>query len=178
MADVKAAIKEGGKKGVDIAGMSAMGGVMFFHVSLDTEREFAVKENIDLLKKVLEGANAEVDEAAEERKGGAGDLAKAFLSAGDKKLLILVHVPDGLSNRLSLKEWTETLCGACKGKVVEETGEVAIIEASGAEGEFFPIKVRDEVNSAGFALLKAKGLIPEVDSDDDVNYAEAAGVEW
>lgn len=29
---------------------------------------------IELLEKVMEGANAEVDEAAEERKGGAGDL--------------------------------------------------------------------------------------------------------
>lgn len=34
----------------------------------------AMQGEIELLEKVLEGANVEVDESAEERKGGAGDL--------------------------------------------------------------------------------------------------------
>ena len=42
----------------------------------------------------------------------------------------------------------------------------------------FPLKLRDEAIAAGLALLRTKGLIPADDSDDDVNYAEAAGVEW
>ena len=43
----------------------------------------------------------------------------------------------------------------------------------------FPLKLRDTAIAAGIALLKTKGLIPLNDSsDDDVNYAEAAGVEW
>lgn len=47
------------------------------------------------------------------------------------------------------------------------------------EGGKFPLKMRDAVIASGLALLKTKGLIPEADeSDDDVNYAEAAGVEW
>lgn len=36
--------------------------------------------------RVLAGMNAEVDEAAEERKGGAGHLGKMLLSAGDKQV--------------------------------------------------------------------------------------------
>lgn len=42
------------------------------------------------------------------------------------------------------------------------------------------VQVRDEAINAGFQLFKAKGLVPtNADSDsDDVNYAEAAGVEW
>ena len=44
-----------------------MGGVLFFNIAVETPNgDFA------LLEKVLEGANTEVDEAAEERKGGAG----------------------------------------------------------------------------------------------------------
>ena len=34
----------------------------------------------------MEGANAPVDEAAEERKGGAGEIAKMLLSAGDSQV--------------------------------------------------------------------------------------------
>jgi hypothetical protein len=64
--------------GVDLAGMSDMGGVKHFNVAVDTP-----KGDIELLKKVLEGANKEVDEGAEERKGGAGHLGKCFFSAGD-----------------------------------------------------------------------------------------------
>lgn len=39
---------------------------------------------------------------------------------------------------------------------------------------------RDDAINAGFAWFREKGLIPanDDDSDDDVNYAEAAGVEW
>ena len=39
---------------------------------------------------------------------------------------------------------------------------------------------RDDAINAGFAWFREKGLIPatEDSSDDDVNYAEAAGVEW
>ncbi len=44
-----------------------MGGVTFFNIAVDEP-----KGDFFLLEKVLEGANAEVDEAAEERKGGAG----------------------------------------------------------------------------------------------------------
>jgi hypothetical protein len=40
--------------------------------------------------------NAEVDEAAEERKGGAGHLGKMLLSAGDKQVAIVCHVPKAL----------------------------------------------------------------------------------
>ena len=44
-----------------------MGGVLFFNIAVEVPNgDFA------LLEKVLEGANTEVDEAAEERKGGAG----------------------------------------------------------------------------------------------------------
>ena len=58
---------ESSAQGVDLDGVSAMGGVLFFNIAVETPNgDFA------LLEKVLEGANTEVDEAAEERKGGAG----------------------------------------------------------------------------------------------------------
>ena len=61
--------------------------------------------------------------------------------------------------------------------VSEEVVKVTV--PANAEKGLFPLKLRDEAISAGFAFLRAKGLVPADDSsDDDVNYAEAAGVEW
>lgn len=73
--------------GVDLVGMSDMGGVKHFNVAVDVP-----KGDVDLLKLVLEGANKEVDESSEERKGGAGAIGKCFYSAGDEWVRDL-HTP-------------------------------------------------------------------------------------
>jgi hypothetical protein len=61
--------------------MSDMGGVKHFNVAVQTPNG-----DIALLKEVLAGANKEVDESAEERKGGAGMIGKCFFSAGDDQV--------------------------------------------------------------------------------------------
>ncbi len=80
--------------------MAALGGVSYFNVAVETP-----EGDLALLEKVLEGCNAEVDEAAEERKGGAGDIGKFLLSAGEDKLVAIGHVPKALaeSKGLTLK---------------------------------------------------------------------------
>uniref|UniRef100_A0A7S0WZA9 Uncharacterized protein n=1 Tax=Chlamydomonas leiostraca TaxID=1034604 RepID=A0A7S0WZA9_9CHLO len=177
--DAKAAFKEGGKKGVDLQGVAALGGVQYFNIAVETP-----EGDMALLEKVLEGANVEVDEAAEERKGGAGDLGKFFLSAGETKLVGLGHVPKALAEAkgLTVKEWAaELMQHMPKSKILEETDEVIKIEMpADTDNNVFPLKARDAAIDAGFKLLKRKGLVPDNadDSDDDVNYAEAAGVEW
>lgn len=156
-----------------------MGGVCFFNVSVDTP-----EGDMELMQALLDGANAEVDESSEERKGGAGDLGKAFLSAGDKQLAIIFHVPAALAEAkgVSMQEWIDAVTAPVKDhvQVVEAGAElVKIVVPGNAEEGRFPLKMRDECTSAGFTFLREKGLIPEDDdSDDDVNYAEAAGVEW
>ncbi|EFN59421.1 expressed protein [Chlorella variabilis] len=182
MADAKqqaASFKEGGKKGVDLQGVSAMGGVCFFNLAVDTPNG-----DMALLEKVMEGANVEVDEAAEERKGGAGDLGKCFLSAGDKQLAVYFHLPKALSEAkgISLKEWSAAVLGPVEGhQIIEESEEfLKAVSPQDQEKGYFPLKQRDDAINAGFAWFREKGLIPAADdsSSDDVNYAEAAGVEW
>lgn len=177
---IKAVKKEGGKKAQDLAGVSALGGVCFFNVSVDEP-----EGDLELLQHLLDAANVEVDDAAEERKGGAGDLGKAFLSAGNDQLAIIFHVPKELSEKkgVTMQEWMDALLKPVtdKGmKVVEQTDEVAkVVVPANPDAGVFPIKLRDECTSYGFAFLREKGLIPQDDSsDDDINYAEAAGVEW
>ena len=58
--------------------MCDMGGVKHFNIAVTTPNG-----DIALLKEVMAGANKEVDENAEERKGGAGHIGKCFFSAND-----------------------------------------------------------------------------------------------
>jgi hypothetical protein len=127
--------------------------------------------------------NAEVDEAAEERKGGAGALGKMLLSAGDKALAVLCHVPKALQEAtpsFSIKEWAQAVADASGAKVVSETDEIVKLLGEGdAAAEKFPLKMRDAAQAAGFAYIRSKGLIPDNDSDDDyVPDPESVGIEW
>ena len=154
----------------------------YFNISVDTPGN-----DWTLMQHVMDGASAEVDEAAEERKGGAGNIGKMFASAGDKALIIQFHVPKALivqlkeadKNYLELKDWVDAIVAAVGGTVEELGEEVAKVSAAAdPEKDRFPLKLRDAAIAAGVNLLRTKGLIPDDDSDDDVNYAEAAGVEW
>ena len=133
---------------------------------------------------LLDAANVEVDDSAEERKGGAGDLGKAFLSAGESQLAIIFNVPKELaaSKGVTIQEWMDALLEPVKEhmKVESQTEEVAKVVVPGnPDAGLFPLKMRDECTAKGFAFLRNKGLIPADDSsDDDINYADAAGVEW
>lgn len=135
----KLAYKEGGKKGQDITGMSDMGGVKYFTVAVES-----ANGDLQLLDQVLAGMNKEVDEAAEERKGGAGGLGKMLLSAGDIKLAIVVHVPPELASDrgLTADEWLMEVLPTVSGRVVDRSGDVIRAEAVGdPQKGLFPLKM-------------------------------------
>lgn len=172
---VKACLKEGGKKGQDLSGMSTFGSHFFLTV-MD-----APEGDIEMLKLCLEGANKEVDPNAEDRKGGAGDLAKVFFSAGEKNLAMIANLPKELQDKCSLAEFfgavvEGTGVAGAKIETLDEFTAVCNIKADPDNG-VFPLKVRDVAINAGFQFLTKKGLMLEDDeSDDDLNVAEAAGV--
>jgi hypothetical protein len=174
--EVKAAIKEGGKKGQDVAGMNAMGGVKFFHIAVES-----AGSSMALLDKVLEGFNKKVDESAEERKGGAGDLGKILLSASDTVLLLLCHVPTEIAGEINQAEWFKAVTDACGATVLAAGDDATVMRAelkADADKGVFPIKIRDDAINAGYNYLVSKELIRPEESDDDANYAEDAGIEW
>eukprot|EP01084_Bolivina_argentea_P185227 319436_1 len=171
---VKACIKEGGKKGQDLAGMSDMGGVKFFHCTVEKP-----DGNVQALKHVLEGMNKEVEDGAEDRKGGAGGIGKMLMSAGKDQVAIICHIPKALHEQMSPKEWLDAIMKPIGGEIIEESEEVIIAVAKGDQSkELFPLKMRDAAINSGFELLKGKRLVVDDESEDDVNYAELAGVEW
>lgn len=160
---IKAAVKEGGKKGQDIAGLADMGGVSFFHVSLDQ-----ALGNLELLRHSLAGFNKPVDKDAEDRKGGAGGIGKFLFTYNDEKLLFLCHVPKELHEKASVAEWFEIGLKVSGGKVIAKEDDVMIGEmAADPDNHKYPIKIRDEIIQQGYAWLRDKQLVLEDEEDDD-----------
>ena len=159
--------------------MADMGGVNFFHVAIES-----ANGNFDLLMEAMTAANKEVDEAAEDRKGGGGSYGKIFFSAGDEALIMIAHVPEALKDQLNITEWLQTVCDSgIKGKIVDTVENHCLKAEAPADrnNNLFPLKMRDTAIGAGFAFLRKKGLVVDADSDDDVDYAgmaEAGGIEW
>lgn len=102
-----------------------MGGVKFFNIVLET-----ADGDLAAMDAVLEGMNAVVDEAAEERKGGAGHLGKMLLSAGDKTVALVCNIPKDLASQyehVKMSEWMDKLVTAAGGNVAKrEEGEETI----------------------------------------------------
>lgn len=178
---LKAALKEGGKKGQDLAGMRDMGGVKFFSVAVES-----ALGHWELMDAILEGMNKEVDPNAEDRKGGAGDIGKSLLFADEKVLLIINHVPKNLAEEISQDEWFSAMIDSVGAKLVGEKTELpddggTVLKAellADQDSEKFPLKERDVAIARSFEYLVSKGLVRPDESDDDENYAEMAGVEW
>lgn len=172
---IEASAKEGGKKGQDLCGMADLGGMHYFCVAMET-----CKGDKALLQAAMDGANKEVDEDADDRKGGAGHLGKIFMSAGDKALLIMGHCPKANQEKLTLKEWFTKIAEAVGAEISEETEEFMYAESPlDKEKERFPLKMRETAINTSFGLLREKGLVADDDSDDDLGAMyEDAGIEW
>jgi nucleoside-diphosphate kinase len=171
---IKACLKEGGKKGQDLGGMSTFG-VHHFLTAMDEP-----KGDLEMLKLCMEGANKEVDPDADDRKGGAGDLAKIFFSASDDNLAMIAHVPVECQDKCTLDEWFQAVLKDMPDAKINKIDEFfATCEVKGDPDKgLFPLKMRDAAIGLGFAFLRDKGLVLDDDSDDDdINYAEAAGVD-
>lgn len=178
---IKAAVKEGGKKGQDLAGMSDMGGVKFFSVAVDS-----ALGQWQLMDSIMEGMNKEVDPSADDRKGGAGHIGKCLMFADDKILLIISHMPKDLEAQVTQKEWFSNITDSVGAKTV---GEPVVLPNDGGtimkaqldadpDKELFPLKLRDTAIARSFEFLVSKGVVRPEESDDDANYAEMADIEW
>jgi len=178
---MKALLKEGGKKGQDLAGMEAMG-TLFQQAVLDQPQG-----KLDLMEKALEAMNAPVDPEGEERRGGAADVAKILLSATDDLFCCIVEVPEKYTVAdknergydFTAEQWAEaafaTLPGDGKGhEYVEKSATMCkIVYKKDSEAGRYPGKAKDNVSGASFAWLRSKSLVPaDDDSDDDMVFGD------
>jgi hypothetical protein len=179
--EIKASTKEGGKKGQDLIGMCDIGGMKYFTVAMET-----CKGDWELLEAAMAGANKPVDPDGDDRKGGAGELGKCFLSCDEKNYCaMLMHMPKDKQGDLSLKEWAETMISSpdVRGEIIFESEDGSTIKAvakQNSEHELFPLKQRDAAINASFRMLKEKKLVADDDSESDDMGAmyEDNGVEW
>lgn len=134
--------------------MADMGGVNFFHVAME-----APNGDFELLEEAMKAANKEVDEAAEDRKGGGGAYGKVFFSAGDEELIMLAHVPESLKGQIDIKEWLQTICDSgIKGQIIGEVKDHTLRAAAKADrnNNLFPLKMRDTAIGAGIISIIEK----------------------
>jgi len=158
---LKAVIKEGGKKGVEIAGASAMGGLEFFCTTMQEP-----DGDLELLEIAMNAMNKELDPNDEESKGGSGDVGKMIFSAGKDALSIVAYAPAEQS-KVDCIEWTN--------QVIKDLG-VGDLQP-GATSKFakawcsaagnFSIKMKDSAMASAFTFLRSKDAFPEDDDDDE-----------
>jgi len=176
---LKAAIKEGGKMGVELIGNFDLGGPEFF-----TTKAEAPEGDHVLLQALMDAANKEIDPTEEEAKGGSAKVGKMFLSAGEARLALMCHCPteDKAAGKCSASDWMKGVLA----KIPDGKGVFLEGDAYYAKGEIvqdktagrFPLKDRDECQSASVGWLKEKGLFPEQDEEDDWQPDDDAGIEW
>ena len=127
----------------------------------------------------MEGMNREVEEGADDRKGGAGHLGKMLLSgttamgvslrnelnltaplldiASTAQVAVILNIPDDLTSTLTIDAWIAAVLTPLKGQVVEKTATSAkVIIAGDPAAERFPLKLRDEAINLGFSMLRTK----------------------
>eukprot|EP01126_Amoeba_proteus_P017414 TRINITY_DN18383_c0_g1_i1.p2 TRINITY_DN18383_c0_g1~~TRINITY_DN18383_c0_g1_i1.p2 ORF type:complete len:199 (-),score=33.45 TRINITY_DN18383_c0_g1_i1:73-621(-) len=176
---LKAAIKEGGKKGVELAGCADMGGLEFFTTQIES-----AEGDLELLQAAMDAANKEVDPADEEAKGGSGEVGKMLLSSGNEQLALLCYVPASKAEKCNATEWMKAVLGHSElkegGEFVEGDGRTAkgVVKADQGKGRF-PRKDKDTCQSASVGWLKTKGLFPQADEEeDDWVPDEDSGIAW
>ena len=163
---------------MELAGCADMGGLEFFTTQIES-----ADGDLELLKIAMDAANKEVDPTEEEAKGGSGEVGKMLLSSGNERLALRCYVPTTgkAAGKCDASEWMKGVL-ACigegttfiEGDAVNAVGE---IKADGKSNRF-PLKDKDNCQSASVSWLKAKGLFPDKDEEDDWVPDDDQGIEW
>jgi len=168
---LKRAIKEGGKRGVEIEGAADMGGLQFFCTSVEVP-----EGDVDVLMECTKAMNTKSDPTEEERKGGSGHVGKMVFSAGVEQLAIVAYVPEEKHGECSCQEWLEKVVSVHSGgKVVtaDKFYSVGVIPQN-SDKNIFPLKIREGLILEANNFLRARGLFPQDngDSDDEMVFGD------
>ncbi len=176
------ALKEGGKKGVEIEGAADMSGLTCFCTRMQE-----AGDNLALLEVSMEGMNAIPDPAnEEERKGCSGHISKLIIGSNDQtnKIAMVAYVADQLKDQLNATEWMKAVCdtdvGGGVGGTPDETSTATwatcVVSEDKDAGKFY-LKFKDNALTAAIGYLREKGLFQD-DSDSESGDNPAADFEW
>ena len=168
---MKAVVKEGGKKGVEIEGASDMGGLEFFCTTIETP-----EGDVELLQMAMTAMNAQPDPEAEDRKGCSGHVGKMIFSTSVEQLAIVAYVPAAKKEKIDITEWVESVLTAVGGTVMMRPPTEAVSPDKGLvveaavkadpENNKYSLKDKDTAMAAAFTFLREKGAFPEDDGDE------------
>jgi len=161
---LKACIKEGGKRGVEIEGAADMGGLQFFCTSVD-----APEGDLDLLVECMNAMNTKSDPTEEERKGGSGNIGKMIFSCCTDHLAVAAYVPEAKQGECDCEAWLKKVVSIFPGGLVvkgDKTLSVGKVKADG-NNNIFPLKIREPMILEANNFLRKLGLFPEDNGSDD-----------
>jgi len=160
---LKAIVKEGGKKGAEVAGAADMGGMTHMNISLELP-----EGRTDLMMHALEAMNVEIDPLAEETKGGAGHVAKALFSYGVDQVGVVVYVPKELQERVAADVWAKEILEPIGGELKKgANAKVAKGFVLGdADKDLYPIKMKDTLLQNSIKYLQKIEVFPSGDDSD------------
>jgi hypothetical protein len=148
---------------VEIEGAADMGGLQFFCTAVDLP-----DGDMELLVESMKAMNVKSDPTEEERKGGSGHIGKMIFSAGTEQLAVVAYVPEAKLGDLSCEEWLKKVLGLFGGSVMSTSPTMCsgTVKADG-DKNIFPLKIREPMILEANNFLRAKGLFPEDNDDDD-----------
>jgi len=178
---IKAVVKEGGKKGVEVEGAADMGGMAFFCTMLKEP-----EGNLDELEMGFEAMNAIPDpNPDEERRGGAGGVGKMVFSAGAEYLSMVCNVPEELQKDKEIEgeptrkamhagEWVQFVLD----KFAKEAPGLKVMAGATAgfakaqipankEKGLFPLKIDADALSYSYEMLRANNCVSLNDSSSE-----------
>lgn len=166
-AHLKRVISEGGKRGVEIEGAAALGGLHFFCTCV-----LEPDGDVDLLLESLRAMNAEAEkESAGDRLGCSGHIGKMLFSSGKDHLALAAYVPNTMQKDLCCAEWLEGVLRLYDGEMLSVTKDICTgVVRSTPDKCTSPLKIRDAMILEANNFLRARGLFPEVADDDDDDF--------
>jgi len=158
--------KEGGKRGSEIEGAADLGGLQFFSTCV-----LEPDGDVDLLLASLQAMNAVVGgltSSNSERLGGSGHVGKMVFSAGVGQLALAAFVPEARRGEVSCEEWLRAVLAPQGGEVLSVAADICTgrVKADATRG-IFPLKIKEPMILESNSFLRARGLFPQVDDDDE-----------
>jgi hypothetical protein len=173
---LKAVIKEGGKKGIEISGAADMGGLEFFNTIIEQ-----CKGKECLVELAMHAMNKDIDPEEEESKGGSAEVGKVLIAPGEKEMCLCAYVPDDKVHKVQATAWLKAILDKWEiphSAMLKQTDTWATAHLMcDAEKGQFSLKLKESALQGGINYLREVGAFPEGDeSDDDECYAN--DFEW
>lgn len=173
---LKAVVKEGGKKGIEISGAADMGGLEFFNTIIEQ-----CKAKVCMVELAMHAMNKDIDPEEEESKGGSAEVGKVLIAPGETDIALVAYVPDDKVGKVQAGKWIRAILDKWEvphSCIITDTDTwCSALHPCDAKAGQFALKLKETALQGGINYLREVGAFPEGDeSDNDECYANE--FEW